>query len=117
MRTPISGSIPCRVAVLALPALAACGDSLRPGGLSPSEVGGEVVRGQGQTAPAGTPLPDSVAVRVLRRGGVPAGDVTLEWRILSEGGGEFRFPTTRTDRDGRSGNVWTRILHGRGVGR
>jgi hypothetical protein len=87
-------------------ALAACSDSLRPGELRPADLGGEVVRGDGQTGTVGAPLPDSVAVRVLRRGGAPARDVTLEWRVLSEGGGELRFPATRTDDQGRSGNVW-----------
>lgn len=87
-------------------ALAGCSDSLRPGELRPADLGGEVVRGDRQSGTAGAPLPDSVAVRVLRRGGAPARDVTLEWRVLSEGGGELRFPATRTDDQGRSANVW-----------
>jgi hypothetical protein len=93
-------------AALALPALAACSDTLRPGDLVPADLGGETVRGDGQAAPAGEPLPDSVVVRVLGRGGAPAREVTLEWRVLSQGGGELRFPTTRTGPDGRSGNAW-----------
>lgn len=93
-------------AALALPALAACSDTLRPGEPGPSDLGGELVRGDRQAAPAGEPLPDSVAVRVLGRGGAPAREVTLEWRVLSAGGGEFRFPTTRTGPDGRSANTW-----------
>lgn len=92
--------------LLAALALAGCGDAVRPGELRPEEIARADVRGGGQAGRVGERLADSVVVRVERRGGGPAADLTLEWRVLTEGGGEARFPTTRTDAAGRSANVW-----------
>jgi hypothetical protein len=89
-----------------LAAASACGDIAQPTALAPADLAQAEVRGDGQKGTVDAPLADSVAVTVTSRGGTPARDVTLEWRVLGEGGGAARFPTTRTDQEGRSANVW-----------
>lgn len=92
-------------------AVAACHDGTGPGTPSPSAISGTVTSGDRQSAPAGDSLPARVEVRVTDAGGTPVPGVVLEWQVLTERGGDFRFPVTRTDSQGRSGNAW--VLGGR----
>lgn len=61
----------------------ACGDPLGPSG--PPQI--EAREGDGQHAPIGNPLPDSLSVRVADARGHPVPGVTVTWSVLSGGAG------------------------------
>jgi hypothetical protein len=61
----------------------------------------EKVSGDGQSAIAGTPLPDSLIVRALDSSGDPVGGVTVRW--AATGGGSVSAETSVTRADGRTG--------------
>lgn len=86
--------------------LAACDEATGPREPRADEVRASVTLGAGQEGTAGRALRDSVVVRVTGAGGAPAAGVALEWRVLDTPGGEVLSATTRTGRDGSSGNVW-----------
>jgi len=67
----------------------------------------EAVDGDGQTAPAGTPVPIVPSVRVTDAGGAPVAGVSVTFQVKG-GGGHVRDGTTTTDADGiaRPG-AWT----------
>ncbi|HEX2090971.1 MAG TPA: hypothetical protein VHG28_01165 [Longimicrobiaceae bacterium] len=92
------------VAMLGLAALAACDDN-GPSGPAAGDLVASVT-GDAQSGTVGRALADSVSVRVTTRSGAPARGVTLEWQVVSGGGGELLAPSTRTDREGRSANLW-----------
>lgn len=61
----------------------------------------EKVSGDGQSAIAGTPLPDSLIVRALDSSGDPVGGVTVRW--AATGGGGVSAGTSVTRADGQTG--------------
>ena len=91
--------------ILGLVATTACGDVLEPARLGPEDLSRAEVSGGGQVGTVDEPLAEPVTVRLTTRKGAGAGDVTLEWRAL-DGSGRGRFPTTRTNAEGRSTNQW-----------
>ena len=61
----------------------------------------EAVRGDGQTATAGSELPDSVVVRTLDAAGRPVGGIMVEWTVT--GGGSVSAAATVSGPDGMTG--------------
>lgn len=61
----------------------------------------EKLRGDAQTAVAGSMLPDSLVVRTLDASGLPVAGITVTWSVT--GGGSVTAPITVTGRDGTSG--------------
>ena len=61
----------------------------------------ERVRGTGQTAIAGSTLPESLVVRTLDEGGRPVAGITVAW--TANGGGSVSAATTVTGPDGTTG--------------
>ena len=61
----------------------------------------ERVRGNGQTAIAGSTLPESLVVRTLDDGGRPVAGITVAW--TASGGGSVSAATTVTGPDGTTG--------------
>jgi hypothetical protein len=61
----------------------------------------EAVRGNAQTATAGSELPDSVVVRTLDAGGRPVGGITVAWSVT--GGGSVSAAATVSGPDGMTG--------------
>ena len=61
----------------------------------------EGVRGDAQTATAGSELPDSVVVRTLDGAGRPVGGIAVAWSVT--GGGSVSAPTTVSGPDGQTG--------------
>lgn len=61
----------------------------------------ELVSGDGQTATAGSILPDSLILRALDEGNRPVAGVTVSWEAI--GGGSVSSATTVTGFDGRTG--------------
>lgn len=61
----------------------------------------EAVRGDGQTATAGSELPDSVVVRTLDAAGSPVGGITVVWSV--SGGGSVSATATVSGPDGMTG--------------
>jgi alpha-tubulin suppressor-like RCC1 family protein len=62
------------------------------------------VRGDGQSAGVGEPLPDSLVVRVIDRFGNPIGGELVDWR--TDAGGTLNAGTAATDTGGRAGAAW-----------
>ncbi|NIR35911.1 MAG: hypothetical protein GWN07_07865, partial [Actinobacteria bacterium] len=69
----------------------------------------EIASGDGQTAPAGAPLPDSLVVRVLDQTNQPMGGVKVGWEITTaaSGDGALAQDTTLTDSSGLAMNEFT----------
>ncbi|MGH6691184.1 MAG: Ig-like domain-containing protein, partial [Gammaproteobacteria bacterium] len=65
----------------------------------------QVVLGDGQMAPAGTTLPDSLIVRTTDAAGNPVEGVGVAWTVT--GGGNVSDAATATDGNGRAGVVRT----------
>ncbi len=65
----------------------------------------QAVRGDGQMAPAGATLPDSLIVRATDAAGNPVEGVGVAWRVT--GGGSVSDAATATDANGRAGVVRT----------
>lgn len=63
------------------------------------------VHGDGQAAPAGLALPDSVVVQVTDEGGAPIPEAAVEWTVES-GGGVLTEATESTDDSGRAAARW-----------
>lgn len=61
----------------------------------------ERIRGNGQTAIAGSTLAESLVVRTLDAGGRPVAGITVSWSAT--GGGSVSAPTTVTGPDGMTG--------------
>lgn len=61
----------------------------------------EAVRGGGQTATAGSELPDSLIVRTLDGAGRPVGGIPVTWSVT--GGGSVSAATTVSGPDGQTG--------------
>ena len=61
----------------------------------------EAVRGDGQSATAGSELPDSVVVRTLDAAGRPVGGITVAWSVT--GGGSVSAAATVSGPDGMTG--------------
>lgn len=61
----------------------------------------QAVRGDGQTATAGSELPDSVVVRTLDAAGRPVGGITVGWSVT--GGGSVSAAATVSGPDGMTG--------------
>jgi adhesin/invasin len=61
----------------------------------------ERIRGTGQTAIAGSTLPESLVVRTLDAGGRPVAGITVSWAVT--GGGSVSAPATVTGPDGMTG--------------
>lgn len=61
----------------------------------------ERIRGSGQTAIAGSTLPESLIVRTLDAGGRPVAGITVAWSAT--GGGSVSAPATVTGPDGMTG--------------
>jgi len=64
----------------------------------------EIISGNGQTAPAGLPLPDSLQVRVLSPFGVPVPGVSVAWGP-QDGGSAIPSPSV-TDASGVARTEW-----------
>lgn len=84
--------------VASLAILLACGggthDTMGPGGTpTPAEI--ERIAGDSQVAPAGTVLPDSLAVLVTDTGGHPVAGITVAWSTT--GGGSVSPTSSQTD--------------------
>ena len=65
----------------------------------------EPVSGDGQSAIAGSTLPDLLVVRTLDAGGRPVAGIMVTW--TASGGGSLSAPTTVTGPDGTTGVRWT----------
>jgi hypothetical protein len=63
------------------------------------------VKGDKQTATAGSPLPDSLSVKVTDQFGNPVSGVAIDWTLT--GGGTVSAPTVETGADGQAGIVRT----------
>lgn len=63
------------------------------------------VKGDEQTATAGSPLPDSLIVKVTDQFGNPVAGVDIDWTLT--GGGTVSAPTVETGNDGQAGIVRT----------
>ena len=66
----------------------------------------ELVSGDGQSALAGTALPDPLVVRAHDADGNPVADLPVTW-VVGEGGGGLAPATSATDADGRASTRWT----------
>lgn len=86
--------------------VAGCDETLRPEGRSPDDLVGRVVDGDFQTGTVGETLSDSLTVEVLDTRGRPVAGLPLEWRVISEGGGEVHAGSTTTDGKGRARSLW-----------
>lgn len=64
------------------------------------------VSGDNQSRVAGHPLADDIVVRVEDRHGNPVPDVTIEFRVLGDGG-KLSPRVVKTDEDGGAGSRWT----------
>ncbi len=65
----------------------------------------ERVRGDGQTAIAGSTLPDSLVVRTLDAAGRPVAGIAVTWTASADG--SVSAPSTVTGPDGTTGIRWT----------
>ena len=65
-----------------------------------------IVSGSGQSAPAGTPLPAPVIVRLLDEGGNPIAGGAVSW-VIGQGGGRVEPGTSTTGPDGTASANWT----------
>lgn len=63
-----------------------------------------ITGGNGQTAPAGSTLPDSLEVRFTTAGGTPIQGATIVWSAGS--GGSVTPPTSTTGADGYARTMW-----------
>jgi alpha-tubulin suppressor-like RCC1 family protein len=93
-----------RVAIAAA-LLASCESATGPQPL-PAPAAVQAVSGNGQTAPAGTLLPDPVVVRVTDEDGELLDGGVVVFRVIA-GGGTVREGTARTGADGMAGEHWT----------
>lgn len=66
----------------------------------------EIVGGDGQSGPAGAPLPQPLAVRVRDPGGSPIAGVEVAWTVEA-GGGSISPATSTTGPDGVATTTWT----------
>lgn len=66
----------------------------------------EVVGGDGQTAAAGTALPNPFVVEVLDGNDNPVEGIELRWTVVT-GGGQLGTGVTVTDDEGQSTNTYT----------
>lgn len=66
----------------------------------------KVVNGSGQSAPAGSPLPNPIAVQVLTSRGQPVAGVTVAFAVTS-GGGSLSAASRVTADDGVASVTWT----------
>lgn len=89
-------------AAIAIVALAACKLSTD----NPISLTLGALKGDNQTAPAGTVFPDSLSVIVLDQYGFSTEGVTVAWAITS-GGGSLSADTTTTDVNGISSVTYT----------
>jgi hypothetical protein len=91
---------------VALAALACGGgDLVLPDAAGPAAIA--AVRGQAQTGMVGSPLTDSIVVRVTDAAGRPMAGLPVEFAVPPGGsGGEVLPDTARTRGDGRAGAQW-----------
>jgi hypothetical protein len=96
-----------RVALVSITAalLASCESGTGPRPL-PAPAAVEAVSGNGQSAPAGTLLPDPVVVRVTDEDGELLDGGVVVFRVIA-GGGTVGEGTARTGADGMAGEHWT----------
>jgi len=87
-----------------LAALAACGDAEDKPAVPPRLL--QRVSGNGQTGPAGEPLPEPVFVRVVDPQGVPVPGMPVSFAAAA-GGGRPSALTAVTDGSGRASADWT----------
>ena len=66
----------------------------------------ERVSGDGQSALAGTSVPDPLVVRAKDGSGNPVADLAVTW-VIGNGGGSLAPETSRTDAQGRASTRWT----------
>ncbi|HEY3013067.1 MAG TPA: Ig-like domain-containing protein [Gemmatimonadales bacterium] len=66
----------------------------------------EIVSGNGQSAPAGSQLPQDLVVRVLDEGGNPIVGRAVSW-VVGVGGGSVTPETSLTDSQGQARASWT----------
>jgi hypothetical protein len=102
--TPSVTHHPPRSWLVALPLLAfavACSESA-----APDPVLLEVVGGDAQEAPMGTPVAAPLIVRVTDLDGEPRGDVAVEWAAL-DGAGSIAAADPLTDAEGLAEAQWT----------
>jgi Big-like domain-containing protein len=66
----------------------------------------ERVSGDGQSALAGTSVPEPLVVRVKDGSGNPVADLAVTW-VIGSGGGSLVPETSRTDGQGRASTRWT----------
>ncbi len=87
-------------------ALGGCGggDLVLPGDLDPALI--EVVQGNGQLGSAGSPLEDSLVVRLLDQAGNGIPDRQVTW-LVSAGGGTATPVTDTTNQAGLASSEWT----------
>jgi hypothetical protein len=100
LRQPVS-PLPLLAGLLAL----GCGggDLVLPSDGGPATV--EIVEGDGQVARAGSPLADSLVVRLADQGGKGVRGRTVSW-IVSSGGGSVTPGAVTTDADGLAAAQW-----------
>ncbi len=100
LRRPVS-PLPLLTGLMAL----GCGggDLVLPSDGGPATV--EIVQGDGQAARAGSPLADSLVVRLADQGGNGVRGRTVSW-IVSSGGGSVTPGAVTTDTDGLAAAQW-----------
>ena len=64
------------------------------------------VSGDGQSGPAGSPLPAPLVVRVLDASDNPVVNRAITW-VIGQGGGSANPPTSNTGPDGTASTAWT----------
>jgi hypothetical protein len=67
----------------------------------------ELAGGDGQVGEVGTVLPDSLSVRILNLKGDPVANVTVQWFVLTVGGGTLSSATSQSGPTGLAQVAYT----------